>query len=280
MEPRYRGKVRDIYDVSESSMVIVTTDRMSAYDVILPVLINGKGIVLNKLSNFWFKRTESIVKNHVITDDVMQMPQFFRQDGFKGRTVMVKKLKMLPFEFIVRGYIFGNMWNAYKAGEPFCGLKIEGDYKMAQKLAAPILTPSTKAETGHDEYVSLDYVKNAIGAELTDKIKEVSLRLYKECGEYALSKGIIIADTKFEFGLDESGELVLADEILTPDSSRFWNLAEYRVGSSPKSYDKQLIRDWLADNKKNGEYQFDRIPPEVVKRTEEIYRECLERITG
>jgi phosphoribosylaminoimidazole-succinocarboxamide synthase len=221
MEPRYKGKVRDIYDVSSEHMVIVTTDRLSAYDVVLPVLISGKGIVLNKLSGFWFKKTEGIIKNHIITDDVMKMPVFFRQEAFKDRTVMVKKLKMLPFEFVVRGYIFGNMWNAYVDGKPFCEMKIEGDYQLAEKLTIPIMTPSTKVEDGHDEYVGIDYVKNELGGELTDKITETSLRLYKECAEYALTKGIIIADTKFEFGLDENNELVLADEIFTPDSSRF-----------------------------------------------------------
>jgi phosphoribosylaminoimidazole-succinocarboxamide synthase len=279
MEPKYKGKVRDIYDISDENMVIVTTDRLSAYDVILPVLINGKGVVLNKLSNFWFKRTESLVKNHIVTDDTGKMPEYFRQASFKDRTVMVKKLKMLPFEFVVRGYIFGNMWKAYTEKKPFCGYMIEGDYKMAEKLLEPILTPSTKVENGHDEYVGIDYVKNALGNELADKITDISLRLYKECSMYALTKGIIIADTKFEFGLDEKGELVLADEIFTPDSSRFWNLAEYAVGSSPKSYDKQLIRDWLTDNKEGGEYRFDKVPAEVIRKTEEIYRECLKKLT-
>ncbi len=279
MEPRFRGKVRDIYDISDERMVIVTTDRLSAFDVVLPVPIRGKGIVLNKLSNFWFRRTEGIVKNHIITDDVAQMPAFFQREEFIGRSVMVRKLKMLPFEFVVRGYIFGNMWNAYAEGRPFCGIKIGGDYKMAEKLAEPILTPSTKVENGHDEYVGFDHVAGALGSELANKINEISLRLYKDCGEYALTRGIIIADTKFEFGLDENGEPILADEIFTPDSSRFWSLADYRVGSSPKSYDKQFIRDWLANNKVDGEYQFDRVPLEVVRKTEEIYRECLKKLT-
>jgi phosphoribosylaminoimidazole-succinocarboxamide synthase len=279
MEPKYKGKVRDIYDISGESMVIVTTDRLSAYDVILPVLINGKGVGLNKLSNFWFKKTESIIKNHIITADTRKMPEYFHQPSFKDRTVMVKKIKMLPFEFVVRGYIFGNMWKAYTEKKPFCGYMIEGAYKMAEKLAEPIMTPSTKVENGHDEYVGIDYVKNALGSELAEKITEVSLRLYKECSMYALTRGIIIADTKFEFGLDEKGGLVLADEIFTPDSSRFWNLAEYAVGSSPKSYDKQLIRDWLTDNKEGGEYRFDKVPAEVIRKTEEIYQECLKKLT-
>ncbi|GHV38674.1 phosphoribosylaminoimidazole-succinocarboxamide synthase [Clostridia bacterium] len=279
MKPISSGKVRELYEVSDDKLVIVTTDRISAYDVILPVTVNGKGIVLNKMSNFWFKRTKNIIKNHVITDDTSEMPEFFHDEKFRNRTVMVKKLNILPFEFIVRGYIFGTMWRAYEANEPYCGKIIEGKYEQAQKLEAPIITPSTKAEGGeHDEYVDLEFVKSKIGAELTDKIVGVSLRLYKECGEYAAERGIIIADTKFEFGLNADGELVLADEIFTPDSSRFWNAAEYKIGTSPKSYDKQLLRDWLLENKKDGEFQFDAVPASVIEETGRIYRECLEKL--
>jgi phosphoribosylaminoimidazole-succinocarboxamide synthase len=278
MEATYKGKVRDIYDVDDK-MVIVTSDRISAYDVVLPMPVKGKGIYLNSISNFWFGRTGHIIKNHLLSSDTKDMPEFFRKPEFEGRTVMVKKLKMLPYEIIVRGYIFGNMWNAYSEGKPFCGNLIKGDYKLAQKLETPIITPSTKAEVGHDEYIDLNYVSAKLGKELTDKICEVSLRIFKECGDYALSKGIIIADTKFEFGLDENGELVLADEILTPDSSRFWNRDDYTVGVSPKSYDKQFIRDWLTNNRVNGEYQFDKVPPEVISRTAELYAQCVERLT-
>jgi phosphoribosylaminoimidazole-succinocarboxamide synthase len=279
MEATYKGKVRDIYDIADDRMVIVTSDRISAYDVVMPMPVKGKGIVLNSISNFWFGRTSHIVKNHLLSADTKDMPEFFRKPEFEGRTVMVKKLKMLPFEIVVRGYIFGNMWKAYEEGQPFCGNVIKGDYKLAQKLETPIITHSTNADVGHDEYIELNYMRERLGAELADKVCEISLKIYNQCGDYALSKGIIIADTKFEFGLDEKGELVLADEILTPDSSRFWNRDEYTVGVSPKSYDKQFIRDWLTNNKKDGEYQFDKVPDEVIRKTEELYKQCLERLT-
>ncbi|MDR3120760.1 MAG: phosphoribosylaminoimidazolesuccinocarboxamide synthase [Clostridiales bacterium] len=280
MEPKFKGKVRDIYDISEDRMIIVTTDRISAFDVILPTLVTGKGVTLNGISNFWFKKTERLVKNHIISSNLEDMPEYFHQEKFRDRTVMVQKLKILPFEFVVRGYIFGNMWKYYEEGKPFCGHRISGEYQMAQKLEAPILTPSTKVETGHDEYVDIDSVKTAIGAELTDKIAEISLGLYAMCSQYAMTKGILIADSKFEFGLDKNNQLVLADELFTPDSSRFWDAADYRVGVSPKSYDKQFIRDWLLNNKKNGEFQFDGVPGDVIERTAQIYRECLQKLVG
>ena len=269
------GKVRDVYEVSDDRLVIVTTDRISAFDVILSKPVNGKGKVLNAVSLFWFDHTKDIVPNHVVSSDLADMPEFFQKDEFEGRTVLVKKLKMLPFEFVARGYMFGHMWEAYSQNEEFCGLKIEGDYKLAEKLAAPIFTPSTKANVGHDEYISTKDVADAIGAELAAKIEKISLELYESCYSYAYSKGIIIADTKFEFGLDESGAVVLADEVFTPDSSRFWSLADYKVGVSPKSYDKQFVRDWLQNNKINGEMQFDAVPDDVLAKTSEIYAECL-----
>ena len=280
MEKILSGKVRDIYAVSDDKLVIVTTDRISAFDVILSKPVADKGKVLNKVALFWFDYTKNIVRNHIISGDTEDMPEFFRKDEFKDRAILVKKVKILPYEFVVRGYIFGNMWEAYSKGQEFCGYKIEGDYALAEKLAAPILTPSTKAHVGHDEYIPLESVKDAIGADLTDKIRKVSLELYSVCYEYAYKKGIIIADTKFEFGLDDNNELVLADEIFTPDSSRFWSLAEYKVGVSPKSYDKQFVRDWLLNNKINGEMQFDSVPDDVLKRTSEIYAECLKKLTG
>jgi phosphoribosylaminoimidazole-succinocarboxamide synthase len=280
MKPVFSGKVRDIYDVSDGRVVIVTTDRISAFDVVLPTEIPGKGIVLNKISNFWFGRTRGVVSNHIISTDTRDMPEFFRDERFRDRAVLAEKLDILPFEFVVRGYIIGSMWAAYAEGKPFCGHKITGEYKLAEKLEAPILTPSTKAELGaHDEYIGIEDVRARLGAKLTDKIADISLRLYSECGEYALSRGIIIADTKFEFGLDKNGELVLADEIFTPDSSRFWRLDEYKTGVSPSSYDKQLLRDWLKNNKKDGEYQFGSVPREVLDKTAQIYGECLRRLT-
>jgi phosphoribosylaminoimidazole-succinocarboxamide synthase len=272
------GKVRDVYEVSDDRLVIVTTDRISAFDVVLSKPVSDKGKVLNAVSLFWFDYTKDIIPNHVVTSDLGAMPEFFRKDEFEGRTVMVKKLKMLPFEFVVRGYMFGHMWEAYAAGEEFCGQKIEGDYKLAEKLAAPVFTPSTKAHTGHDEYISVKAVAEAISAEMASRIEEASRKIYDACYRYAYGKGIIIADTKFEFGLDAEGGLVLADEIFTPDSSRFWSLADYKEGVSPKSYDKQFVRDWLQDNKVGGEMQFDDVPDDVLARTAEIYAECLDKL--
>jgi len=278
------GKVREVYEISDEisndKLVIVTTDRISAFDVILPKPVAGKGKVLNAISLFWFNFTKGIIPNHIISGDLKDMPEFFQKDEFDGRTVLVKKLKMLPFEFIIRGYIFGNMWQAYSRGEKFCGQKIEGNYKLAEKLASPLFTPSTKAQTGHDEYVSVKYVADAIGAELAGRIEKISLELYNTCYNYAYDKNIIIADTKFEFGLDAHNNLFVADEILTPDSSRFWSLSDYKVGVSPKSYDKQLVRDWLTENKINGEMQFDNVSGDVLRKTSGIYAECLRKITG
>ncbi|MDR1329490.1 MAG: phosphoribosylaminoimidazolesuccinocarboxamide synthase [Oscillospiraceae bacterium] len=279
LKPLFSGKVRDIYDVSDDTLVIVTTDRISAYDVVLPAPVPGKGAALNQISNFWFDRTRHIIQNHVISADERDMPEFFRREEFKGRAVLSRKLDILPFEFIVRGYIFGSMWAAYTAQKPFCGKLISGEYKQAQKLAEPILTPAAKAAPGeHDEYIGIDAVKAEIGEALTAKIAEVSLQLYAECREYALSRGIIIADTKFEFGLSKTGDLVLADEIFTPDSSRFWKLDDYEVGASPRSYDKQPLRDWLDAHKLNGEYQFAAVPPELLEQTARIYEECRRRL--
>jgi phosphoribosylaminoimidazole-succinocarboxamide synthase len=274
------GKVREVYDVSDDKLVIVTTDRISAFDVILPKPVAGKGKVLNAVSLFWFNFTKGIIPNHIISSNLKDMPEFFQKSEFEGRAVLVKKLKMLPFEFIIRGYVFGHMWEAYSKGEKFCGQKIEGNYKLAEKLAAPLFTPSTKAQTGHDEYVPVQYVAGTIGAELAGRIEKVCLELYNTCYNFAYGKNIIIADTKFEFGLDENNGLFIADEMLTPDSSRFWSLSDYKVGVSPKSYDKQLVRDWLTENKINGEMQFDNISDDVLRKTSEIYAECLKKITG
>ncbi|MBD5493750.1 MAG: phosphoribosylaminoimidazolesuccinocarboxamide synthase [Lachnospiraceae bacterium] len=278
MKPIYSGKVREIYDISDKHLVIVTTDRISAFDHILPVLIKNKGIVLNKLSNFWFNKTSGIVSNHIIDDKVENMPAFFHDDFFRERTVMVEKLNMLPFEFVVRGYMYGSMWKAYENGEHFCGNMLPENCKLAQKLEPPILTPALKHDIGHDEYVSMEEVESRIGTELTRQITEICFRLYEECSEYALSKGLIIADAKFEFGRNVKGELVLADEIFTPDSSRYWDADSYKVGVSPASFDKQFLRDWLLNNKVNGEFQFDKVPENVLIQTEKLYNECLNRL--
>lgn len=278
MEPIYSGKVREIYDISDKHLVIVTTDRISAFDHILPVMINGKGIVLNKLSNFWFEKTSDIVSNHIIDDRVENMPSFFHDEFFRERTVMVEKLNMLPFEFVIRGYMYGSMWNAYTSGVHFCGNILPVNCKLAQKLDQPILTPALKHDVGHDEYVSMEEVESGIGTELTKQITEICFKLYEKCSEYAFSKGLIIADAKFEFGQNEQGALVLADEIFTPDSSRYWDAASYKVGVSPNSFDKQFSRDWLLSNKVNGEFQFDKVPENVLIQTEKLYNECLNRL--
>lgn len=280
MKAIYSGKVREIYNISDEHLVIVTTDRISAFDNILPALIKNKGIVLNKLSNFWFKKTNKFANNHIVDDKIENMPDFFRNESFRDRTIMVDKLNIFPFEFIVRGYIFGNMWNAYKNGESFCGDMLSGEYKLAQKLKHPIITPSTKRDNGHDEYVDIKYVESHIGTELTKQISIICFNLYEECSKYAFSKGIIIADTKFEFGQNRQNHLVLADEIFTPDSSRFWDISDYEIGVSPKSYDKQLIRDWLLNNKINNEFQFDKIPTNILIQTGQIYNECLNKLVN
>lgn len=280
MEPIYSGKVREIYDISEKRLVIVTTDRISAFDKILPVEVAGKGIVLNRLSNFWFHRTGDIIRNHIICERVEDMPEFFRRDYFRERTVMVEKLDMLPFEFVVRGYLFGSMWRAYEKGEAFCGITLPGGYEQAQKLACPVLTPALKNDTGHDEYVSMKEVESRLGAELTERITGICFRLYKECGEYAFSRGLILADAKFEFGYNDRGELTLGDEIFTPDSGRYWDARNYRAGISPGSYDKQFLRDWLLEHKADDGSYPENIPESVIARTQRLYQECQSRLTG
>ena len=274
------GKVREVYDLEDGRMVIVTTDRISAFDVILPVDIPGKGKVLNAVSEKWFDLTKDICKNHLISSDTKDMPAEFQKPEFEGRTMLVKKLKMVPYEVIVRGYMFGSMYEAYKKGEPFLGHSFDKEYQEAEKLAEPICTPSTKAKEGHDINVTLDYMKKDLGEELGAKIEKAALAIYKKCYDYANERGIIIADTKFEFGLDENGELILADEVLTPDSSRFWNKDAYKVGTSPASYDKQFVRDWLKANNLAGDPNIKEIPAEIVKKTADLYAECQKRICG
>lgn len=271
------GKVREIYEVSDKELVIYTTDRVSAFDVILPTPVPDKGRVLNQLSLMWFDLTKDIVANHVVSIDPKDMPEEFSKEEYKDRVMLVKKLKMLPYEFIIRGYMFGSMWKAYKAGEPFCGQVITGDYQLAQKLERPILTPSTKATEGHDEYsVTHEGMVKDLGEELTRQLEETCLKVYETCFNYAEKRGILIADTKLEFGLDEDGKLVLADEVLTPDSSRFWNKAEYQVGTSPLSYDKQYLRDWLTENHLDSVTPPPQLPEDVVAKTRDKYLECLD----
>lgn len=274
------GKVREVYDLEDGRMVIVTTDRLSAFDVILPTPIWGKGKVLNSISNFWFGYTKDIVGNHLISADINDMPEEFRKPEYEDRTVLVRKLKMIPYEVIVRGYMFGSMWDAYQKDGTFSGYSFGRKYQQAEKLDAPILTPSTKAAEGHDINVSKKYMADDIGSELADRIEKVSLEIFGKCADYAFGKGIIIADTKFEFGLDGDGNLTLADEVLTPDSSRFWNADEYKIGTSPKSYDKQFIRDWLKENNLAGDPSIKEIPADIAEKTSRIYQECQNRLLG
>lgn len=277
----FEGKVRKIFDAGEGRLLIVTTDRISAYDVIMPTPVDGKGVILNKLSMFWFGLTSDIVKNHVVTTDINEYPEPFKGDkSLEGRSMLVKKLKMIPFECIVRGYITGSAWESYQKDGTVCGHKVAEGLRESEKFPEPIFTPSTKAAEGHDINVDYEYMANELGEELASKVRDASLRVYTKCADYALSRGIIIADTKFEFGLDENGELVLADEVLTPDSSRFWSVKDYKVGEGQSSYDKQYLRDWLTKNGMRGKTPAPELPADVVAATKAKYVEAYEMLTG
>ena len=273
------GKVREIYEVDEKSLLIVVSDRISAFDVILPNEVPDKGKILNMISEFWFDYTKDIIKNHVISTKISDFPIECQNDQYENRSMLVKKLKMVPIECIVRGYITGSGWKSYKENGTVCGIKLPEGLQESQKLDEPIFTPSTKAAEGHDENISFEKTCEIIGTDLAQKIKKASIEIYKKCAEYALSRGIIIADTKFEFGLDEDGNLVLGDEVLTPDSSRFWPLDEYTVGKSQKSFDKQYLRDWLKANSWDANNPTP-IPADVIDVTRNKYIEAYERLTG
>ena len=279
---RHRGKVRDIYDVDERHMLIVTTDRLSAFDVVLPTPIPGKGVLLTRLSNFWFARTRGIIPNHLADlplDKVLKDP--VERQQVEGRAIVVKKLKALPVEAIVRGYLVGSGWKEYRHSGTVCGIPLPAGLKEADRLPQPIFTPSTKADVGqHDENISFDQAAALLGGELAEKVRAASLTIYKDAAAYAQTRGIIIADTKFEFGLDDNGTLTLIDEALTPDSSRFWPADTYRPGSNPPSFDKQYVRDWLESIGWNKKPPGPELPPEVVAKTVEKYREALVRLTG
>ena len=275
-----KGKVRDIYAVGQDKMLIVTSDRLSAFDVVLSDPIPDKGRVLNEMANFWFERLGHIVPNQLTGIDPESVVADDERAQVRGRSVVVKKLKPLPIEAVVRGYIIGSGWKDYQRSGKICGIELPQGLQQAQKLPEPIFTPATKAESGHDENISFEEVEKLIGAELARRVRDVSIRLYKEASDYAASKGIIIADTKFEFGLDERNELVLIDEVLTADSSRFWPRDSYRVGVSPPSYDKQFVRDYLETLDWNKEPPAPKLPADVIARTSEKYREALQRLTG
>lgn len=276
------GKVRDVYALDDKQLMIVTTDRLSAFDVILGSEIPQKGVMLNRLSNFWFDFTKAIVPNHLLSTTLENLPVEIQQNAayYNGRTVRVKKLKMLPYEFIVRGYMFGNMWLSYTKNQTFCGQRIDAGYRLAEKLKTPLLTPSAKNHEGHDEYISMDVVRADLGEECVERLEDICLALYDKCFQYAFERGIIIADTKFEFGIDEQGTLCLGDEIFTPDSSRFWDLEKYELGVSPASYDKQFVRDWLIKNELDGVSPAPKLPEDIVLATQNLYQACIERLIG
>jgi phosphoribosylaminoimidazole-succinocarboxamide synthase len=277
------GKVREVYDNGDS-IIMVATDRISAFDVILKNKIVDKGAILTQMSKFWFDYTKDIVPNHMISVDVKDMPEFFQNKEYEGKSMMCKKLQMIPIECIVRGYITGSGWASYQENGTVCGITLPVGLQESEKLPEPIYTPSTKAEIGlHDENISYEQSVEVLekafpgkGEEYASKIKEYTLALYKKCADYALTKGIIIADTKFEFGLDEDGNVVLADEMLTPDSSRFWPLEGYQAGQGQPSFDKQFVRNWLKANP-DSDYL---LPQDVIDKTIAKYKEAFEMLTG
>ena len=277
-----RGKVRDMYAVGNDRLLIVTTDRLSAFDVVLQDPIPDKGCVLNAMSNFWFGKLSHIVPNHLNGASPESVVKGEREAAqVRGRSVVVRKLKPLPIEAVVRGYLIGSGWKDYQATGSVCGIPLPKGLKQADKLPEVIFTPATKAEIGaHDENISFDQVEKTVGRDLAKQVRDVSIRLYREAADYARERGIIIADTKFEFGLDDAGRLVLIDEALTADSSRFWPADQYRPGSSPPSYDKQYVRDYLETLDWNKKPPAPRLPPDVLARTSEKYREALYRLTG
>ncbi len=278
----HKGKVRDIYAIDDDHMLIITTDRISAFDVILPTPISGKGAILTTLSNFWFERTRKIIPNHLAEMRLEQaLPDPAEREPIRDHAMVVRRLQPLPVEAIVRGYIIGSGWKDYQRSGAVCGIDLPPGLELAQRLPQPLYTPSTKAAVGdHDENVDFDHTVNLLGRERAEQIRDASLQLYQEAANFALERGIIIADTKFEFGQDESGNLILIDEVLTPDSSRFWPADQYQPGHNPPSFDKQYVRDYLE------ELDWDKRPPgpvlpqQVVEQTVAKYREAMERLTA
>jgi phosphoribosylaminoimidazole-succinocarboxamide synthase len=276
-----RGKVRDIYAVGEDQLLLVTTDRISAFDCILGSGIPDKGRVLNQVSLFWFDFFRNVVPNHLITAEVSGFPPILQthRDQLEGRSMLVRKAKMIEIECVARGYLSGSGWKEYKADQSVCGIKLPAGLKESDRLPAPIFTPAIKAQTGHDENVSIERAAELIGIELAARLRDLTLELYVKAAAYAETRGIIIADTKFEFGFVD-GQLVLADEALTPDSSRFWPKAQYKPGGPQPSYDKQYVRDYLETLDWNKQYPAPALPAEVVERTAQKYREAYQELTG
>jgi len=285
-----RGKVRDNYAVGDDRILMVASDRLSAFDVIMGEPIPGKGALLTEMALFWFAHLQGIVPNHLTGDDPTSAVVPAERDQVRGRSMLVKRLKPLPIEAVVRGYLAGSGWQEYQQSQSVCGVKLPAGLRNASRLPEPIFTPATKAEMGdHDENISFDRMQQAIGADLAERVRSTAIKLYTTAAAIALAKGIIIADTKFEFGLDADGTLTLMDEVLTPDSSRFWPVegyeAAFREGRNPPSYDKQFVRDWLEQARVNGQpwnkqAPAPALPPEVVANTAAKYREALQRLTA
>jgi phosphoribosylaminoimidazole-succinocarboxamide synthase len=282
LERVHRGKVRDVYAIDGERLLIVATDRLSAFDVILPDPIPGKGKILNSISNFWFERTRHIVPNHLLATPLAQvLPEPQERAQVEGRCVVARRLKALPIEAVVRGYLIGSGWKDYRAAGSVCGIALPAGLQQAQQLPQPIFTPATKAAVGdHDENISFEEAVRRVGDDLASRVRDISLALYRYASGHAAARGIIIADTKFEFGLAPDGELILMDEVLTPDSSRFWPADHYRTGISPPSFDKQIVRDYLETLDWNKKAPGPKLPAEVIRQTVEKYSQALHRLTG
>ena len=277
-----RGKVRDVYGVGDDYLLMVATDRLSAFDVVLPDPIPGKGVVLTAVSDFWFRRTQDIIPNH-LTDLTLAdvLPDERERAEVEGRAIVAKKLRALPVEAIVRGYLIGSGWKDYQQTGKVCGIQLPAGLQMADKLPEAVFTPSTKADAGdHDENIDFEKTRQLLGDELAQQVRDVSLKIYTSCAAYALQRGIIIADTKFEFGLDSDDRLVLIDEVLTPDSSRFWPAASYQPGSSPASFDKQFVRDYLETLDWDKAPPGPALPADIIEKTAEKYRDAQMRLTA
>ncbi len=277
----HRGKVRDVYQVSEDRLLLVATDRISAFDCEMPTPIPHKGTVLTALSTFWFERLQHLTKHHLVTADFDEMPKVIRHnEELRGRSMLVKKTKVFPVECVVRGYLEGSGWKDYQATGEISGRRLPANLSQCEKLPQPIFTPSTKAQTGHDENIQeLEFIK-IVGTEVAEKLKFLSLEIYRKAGEYALSRGIIIADTKFEFGMDEDGEILLIDEVLTSDSSRFWSIETYTPGKSQPSFDKQFVRDYLETLDWNKQPPAPALPTHIVQATTTRYLEACRILTA
>jgi phosphoribosylaminoimidazole-succinocarboxamide synthase len=277
-----RGKVRDVYAVDEDRLLIVATDRISAFDSVSPTPIERKGEVLTALSRFWFAKLGHVVPNHLLTTNIDGMPEVLRDHAgeLRGRSMLVRRTEVFPVECVVRGYLSGSGWKDYQRTGQVCGHQLPAGLRDSEQLAAPIFTPATKAETGHDENVSEQQMASIVGGEVTDFLRDVSLRLYQEASDYARSRGIIIADTKFEFGRDRDGRIILIDEVLTPDSSRFWPVDSYEVGKSQASFDKQYVRDYLERINWDKQPPAPTLPPEVAAATTARYLQAYELLVG